>query len=411
MRSSTLPRAAHVPRTNRNLINVVALLLALCWLVLLAVTLTTKFDDFTYHRLAARNLMQSGNPYVPLPDRGGESPYAYPPLFAFLVQPLGLLDQATTQWIWYGCNVLFLSAFAFVCIRLTKSELVRQYWGIMLLGAVVAPPVRLSLQLGQVSILLALLMVLGFATARRSTGATGILLALASIIKLYPAALGAYYLLRGPRKVILWSVVAGIFLLALPLPWYGLAPYAGYFAKMRASTYYPYAADFNISIIGFTERLFSATRYAVPIIDAPVLARASAVVGLVVVFAGCIWSSWRQGTTFGYLLQFNVWLCGMMLLSPSNGYYNLVLLLLPLLTALRYLEIQPDRGVRNWLVIATALACIPPAWSNWHEGLYQMTHVGWGLLLLTPSIYGLVIYFMLFIHLVRRDRDALNGAD
>ena len=92
----------------------------------------------------------------------------------------------------------------------------------------------------------------------------------------------------------------------------------------------------------------------------------------------------------------------MLLLTPANGYYNLVLLLLPCLAILRYLELSADRHVRTWLVIATALVCIPTGWTSAHPWLYQTLHIGWGLLVLTPPLYGLLLYFIVSVQLARR---------
>jgi len=69
----------------------------------------------------------------------------------------------------------------------------------------------------------------------------------------------------------------------------------------------------------------------------------------------------------------------MLLLSPINGYYNLVLLLLPLLAALGHLECYPDRRALRWLILATALVCIPPGWTHVHPAIYDTLHRGMGL--------------------------------
>jgi hypothetical protein len=92
----------------------------------------------------------------------------------------------------------------------------------------------------------------------------------------------------------------------------------------------------------------------------------------------------------------------MLLLAPINGYYNLVLLLLPLLAALKHLEQQPDRRAARWLILATALAWFPPGWTDVHPAVYDALHRGVGLLVLTPAIYGLAIYLGLLLWLARR---------
>jgi hypothetical protein len=140
----------------------------------------------------------------------------------------------------------------------------------------------------------------------------------------------------------------------------------------------------------------------VPLLDAPLLARALTIVSSLLVLGACLWVRDRGDGDRQRLLEYSLWLCAMLLLSPINGSYNLVLLLLPLLMILGRLEQKPDRRVRNWLILGTALACFPPAWSNGLPAIYNAVHVGWGTLVLTPAFYGLLVYIGLLVWLIRR---------
>lgn len=395
-------------------INVVALVLALGWLVLVSLTLTQQTDDYKQYWQAARDLLQYGDPYASTPDwrLGVQQPatsgtasaitYPYPPLLAYIIQPLGLLSHSAGQRIWFGINTIALFGLIALCIDLSRSVLARRYWGVVVLGMVLAPPTRLSLQLGQVSILIALMLVLSLVLARRSPAGSGLLLALASLIKLYPAFLGLLYLFRRWYRAIGWGIAAGVVLVAVSVLVYGVTPYINYLEKVLLSGYYPYAAEFNISIVGFWNRLLSASRYAVPLLDSPGTARVLSLLSGLGVLGICGWQAGKPPDEPGAVLQFGIWLCGMLFLSPVNGYYNLVLLLLPLLSVLYYLEQHADRRLRTWLMIGTALVCIPPGWSKAVGSLYNAVHTGWGLLLLTPAIYGLAIYLGLLVFTVRQ---------
>ena len=397
-------------------INLGTLALALCWLALVGATLTPTLDDFKQYWQASVNLLQSGDPYATTPEPGllagqaagaaakGITVYPYPPLLAYLIQPLGWLEHWQAQWIWFGMNCIALSGLIWLCIHLSGSVLARRYWGMVALGTLLAPPTRLSLQLGQVSIILALLIVGAFAARRRSPAAAGGLLALAALIKLYPALLGLFYAFRRSRAVVWWGVAIGLSIFGLSVLAYGIDPYTSYLRKELFSGAYPFAAEFNISLVGFWDRLLSASNYAVPLTEWPRLARLIAAMLGVGVLGMCFSGGRVPADGDGELLQLGVWLCAMLLLSPVNGYYNLVLLLLPLLSVLRYLEQHPDRQVRNWLIVGTALVCIPPGWTNFYPDLYEGLHRGLGLLLLTPAIYGLLIYLGLLAVLARRSR-------
>jgi len=401
------------------LINLGALALAFVWLALIAVTLTPANDDFQQYWQASVNLLQSGDPYATTPEPGSANHagaasgtivifYPYPPLLAYLIQPLARLQHWQAQRVWFGMNCLALSALIWLCIRLSESTLARRYWGVVVLGTLLAPPTRLSLQLGQVSIMLGLLIVAGFAVSRRRPALAGVLLALTTLIKLYPGLLGLFYASRRSRRVVWWTIASGALIFTLSALAYGIAPYASYLRKDLLSGSYPYAAEFNISLVGFWDRLLSVSDFAEPLLVWPGLARMIVAALSFGVLAVCTWAGGDSGDALARLLRLGVWLCAMLLLSPVNGYYNLVLLLLPLLSALLYLERYPERRVSHWLVVATALICIPPGWTDVHPALYDALHRGAGLLLLTPAIYGLTIYLGLLALLIRRSAARAN---
>jgi hypothetical protein len=311
--------------------------------------------------------------------------------------------------VWFGLNGALLAGLIVLSIRLSNSAFARRYWGLVALGTLIIPPTRLGLQLGQIGILLAFLLVVSLALARRRAGVAGALLALASLIKLYPAFLGIYYALRRPRRVLWWCIVAGVLIVGLSVVAYGITPYISYMQRLRAGSYYPYAAEFNTSLYGFWSRLFVPNHFGIQVANLPLLATILTALSGLGVLSLCFWVGAGAADDLAAQLQHGVWLCGMMLLSPLNGVYNLVLLLFPLLVILRYLEQYPDRGVRNWLLLATALVCVRPLWSGWSSALDYFVHVGWGLLLLAPPFYGLLIYLVLLAaQLARRCRRAAD---
>lgn len=393
-------------KDRRSILNAVALALACGWLLLVSQTLDPAIDDFERYWQAAVDLRQAGDPYVTRAD------YFYPPFFVYLMQPFGSLEHEQGQWVWFGVNCVALGGFIALCIRLSRSELARHFWGVVALGMAVAPPTRLTLQLGQISLVLALAVAGMVVLERRYAPLSGLLLALASLVRLNPAFLGLYYFLRRPRSVAWWSIGMGVALVALSLLVYGPTHYESYFDTIVRSNVdrqgaYPYAADHNISLFGFWSRMFTLNRHAVPLLDAPLLAYLLTALSSLGVLGLCLWVGRREPGSGGALPGFGVWLCGMMLLLPTNGYYNLVILLLPLLAVVRHLEHpHPSRAsqtsrVRVWLVLAAALVCVPPGWTSAHPWLHTSLHTGWGLFALTPSFYGVLALMGLFAVLAR----------
>ena len=407
--ASLLAALAARPR----LLNIICALLTLGWLALVSTTLSTDINDARQYWRGASDMLTLGDPYASTPDRATiaelqstgrnnfeASYYLYPPLFAYLAQPLGMLNERQAQLVIFGLNIVGLSGLIWLCLQVSASNFAKRYWGLVALMAMVVPFTRLSLQLGQVSIMLTLTIVGAYTLAKFPGPLAGLLNALAAMIKIYPLLLWCYYLWRGPRRTFWWSLFAAVLLLISSLVIYGSAPYASFIEKVLRSAAYPYAAEHNISLVGFFSRMLTVHRYGVAPLIMPWLAQLLGAMTSLAVLGGCLWATARASTSAAPLV-FSVWLCTMLLISPANGYYNLVALLFPLLCGLRALEIQPDRNARNLLVLATALSCIPPGWSS-ALPIYTLVHTGWGLLLLTPSLYGLCLYLGLMIWLAQR---------
>lgn len=157
--------------------------------------------DFTSYYIAAQALGQGLSPYDPavqaqLASAYGKlelAAYLYPPVIADILRPLAALPLPMAGLVWFGLNVLWV-VLAARCItwlvRLPGYGVV----GVCLLS-ILNPAVHHTLELGQVSSLL-LVLISGalLALGRQSRGAWsdvlgGLLLALATMIKLFPAVL------------------------------------------------------------------------------------------------------------------------------------------------------------------------------------------------------------------------------
>jgi hypothetical protein len=380
-----------VARERRaRLLNRVCVVLALLWVALVGLTLAPEPDDFQTYWRGAWSVAQYGDPYALIHGRQQPNMYIYPPLFAYLMLPLGAVSLRAGQIIWFGVNVVMLAGLIAMCIRASHSVLARRYWGVLALLVAVAPPTRLSLQLGQVSILMALVMLGSFLLAKRRAHLSGLLLASSCLIKVFPATLALYFVLRR-RVALLWAGVAGIAIVGVSLLVHGLAPYSNYLAKVVLGRDYPYFGEHNVSLFGFWGRLFTPNDYGVALADAPLLARALVIGCGLLVLAICAWASLGRENALAEPLRFGAWLGAMMLVSPSNGTYTFVVLLLPLLAVLRVFERTGDRRVLLWLCACAGLLCWPPAWTDWQPWLYNHLHTGWGLLFLTPAFYGLLL--------------------
>lgn len=178
--------------------------------------------------------------------------YLYPPLLAILFEPLTALpcDQAIHDWmlcnlgLWALCTALLvywlhtLLAAGTTGTTGTRATLrtrlllwLRGELDTPLLAAmgvvalsVLAWPVLQGLLMGQVNlVLLAVLLCVPLLVRRKWYVAAGLLLAFATMLKLLPALLIVYYLMRGRRRVVLGALLglallSGVILLAVRPP-------------------------------------------------------------------------------------------------------------------------------------------------------------------------------------------------
>jgi hypothetical protein len=168
-------------------------------------------DFYTYYR-TAQVLRQGGDIY----HSGISPPYVYPPLLAALVTPLSLLLPTPATILWKILQHLCLLGAGALLVSLLPRRLRPLAAGLLLLGALTIP-VQDEIQLGESNSLI-LLLVAGaiWLVAQQGLGsggwgweqgnrvplvAAGLLLALATSIKVLPLLLIVYFWARGPRAV------------------------------------------------------------------------------------------------------------------------------------------------------------------------------------------------------------------
>ncbi len=389
------------------LINLCFAALALLIIASIGFNLGPEHDDSAQYRQAARNLIIAGDPYATTGAGDAEAPpYPNPPLLAYLLLPGVALDADSWRMVWFVLNATALVALYCLSLWIARPPGLRYYWGGLAAAVAVAPPNYLCLLYGQLGIVLALVLVAGFALAERRPALTGGFLALATLIKLYPGLMGIYYLLRGPRRVLLWAALFTVPLLAIPLLFHGLQPYRSYLERVLLSSFYPYAAEFNVSLTGFLRRLLtiSGTRFT-PLADQPLLANGLTLLVALLILGLCVRGSSSPGP-LGALLGFSLWLCASLLLAPVNGYYNLGGLLLPMLVLVRALHRYRSVWLNAAMVLATVLLLLPSEWYRLYPALNAALLRGWGLLFLVPPLFGLLGYLALLAMLAERHRQA-----
>lgn len=383
-------------------------------------------DDFHIFRQAGIDLASTGNPYhsTPAPETARSLPmtaaaetkvFLYPPLAAHLFRPFAFFPPQQAQDLWFVLNVALL-----IVVFLTAWRgLAPSSWQPWVLPAFVlyflSPPVLLTFNLCQVSLLLAALILPAWHLSSRFPAGAGLLLAVAAHIKLFPALLGFAFIRTAPR-VIGWAVFFVVLLAAFVTMAGGAGQWSAFLQTTLSSSFYPVTGEFNISLNGFFRRLFVENPHTQALADAPLAAAILTAVSALVVFGACLRLTLKAspacpadtvreadrrhpcGAVQTNPLVFSAWIIGMLLISPLNGFYNHTLLVFPFLAILARLSgTDPEPGTRRrrffQLCFVTLLACWwPPGWAEKVISLNIWLRQGWHILLLAPAFYGLVLF-------------------
>jgi len=197
--------------------------------------------DFSAYWLAGRHVAAGEPLYLPAqlsgpfePQALGQFLYLYPPFLAVAVAPLAALfpTYGPAMAVWSAAGAVVAAA---VVLAVGRSEaLVRDRSSALVLrgAAFVFPPLVAELILGNVHVLLlGLLAVAWLATrkeGRRAEAVAGVAVGIAALIKLFPAVVLVWFVLRGRWRAAAWGVAAALALAVATLPVVGLEPWLQY---------------------------------------------------------------------------------------------------------------------------------------------------------------------------------------
>lgn len=192
--------------------------------------------------------------------------YLYPPLLAQMLVPVAVaFDLTTGQVLWFAANVLITVA---TVALLAQALPMSQRPGLWLAAALFVP-VAQALYIGQITVILLALIAWAWvamhADQRRLAGA---LLALAAWLKVYPAVLVLYLLLKRDWRSVQGVALAGFALLAAQVAISGPEQMLHFFQVLFDLTEdgQPFAAYENLSAFAFASRLFETNAQVQPLV-------------------------------------------------------------------------------------------------------------------------------------------------
>ncbi|MCA9873446.1 MAG: DUF2029 domain-containing protein [Anaerolineales bacterium] len=292
--------------------------------------------DFKAYYIAAQ-LLRDGQPiYDPvLQDNAGialgfapdQVYYVYPSVLAHLLLPLSRVSIETAARYWNGLNLVLLVGSLALLTRsfALRQRLGRHYPWLIILFALAAP-VFSALRIGQANIwLLFLLAAMVYFYRDGRLGLAGSALALATVIKIFPAALLLWFLWRREYRVLVafggtWVAVLGLNALILAaggrdwlLDWH-------YFTRVLPQVGPPRQRD-NQALAGFL------SRFALPEMERLLLL---AGFSLVIVGVTAV-STWRVRLAIHerYTYWLALWLPALLLVGGITWTTTLILLLIP----------------------------------------------------------------------------------
>ena len=279
-------------------------------------------DDFLQYWNGASSVAAGQNPYGWLAENRpqGIHDYIYPPLPALLLAPVALVpDYPTARWLWLGLSLVALGLGLGLIWRASGLFLwtlrePRRHAALMDLVALLPFGVTLqwasgALGFGQLTPELLLVLAGAFAAAgARRWAAAGVLVALGAWLRVFPALLGGYFLLRRHWRACLAFAFTGLALGVVSVALLGWEAHWLYLTRAGPAYSQWLSGPFNVSITGFFTRLFIPNLHTTPVVEADALGRAAiALVGLAILgvsgyalwrAAGreqvaLVWRSWR----------------------------------------------------------------------------------------------------------------------
>jgi Glycosyltransferase family 87 len=257
---------------------------------------------------------------------------AHPPASVLLALPFAQLSYADAVLAW---NTVSLLAFLGSLVIVAKVLPVPTNLYLPILALLTfCHPLYGNLHSGQLTLILVLLVTAVWALERSGrSAAAGLVMGIATAIKLFPAYLAAYYIARGQFRPLRTAAFSFTTITVLTLLLLGLDTYRDYVCVVLPHQTKFRSFGYNLSIAGFWHKLFDPEgerRWMSPLWASPVLARwAIGISDLWVTFlVGTL--AYRARTPAQRDLAFAIVIVAMLLVSPVTWDISLPLLLIPI---------------------------------------------------------------------------------
>lgn len=286
--------------------------------------------------------------------------YFHPPFAALWAWPFSFLSYKTAFVLVGFGSLLLLSLSARM---LGEGLLWPRSWPLILLAGLYWFPVWACLATGQVSMLVAFLIIAAWLLRKKGYPfLAGGALGLAALLKLYPGLFLLFFIVRREKRALAGMLACGISGLLLTfwaVGWDDLVYYAVVQMPLDGRIYA--AHPLNLAPFAVLSKLFGLSdQWVASAIPAPELQLYAGLAFSVIILAGTVWV-WLQRRDQAEWddLAFGLSCTAMLLISPIVWQHYLVVMLLPVLLLLRACRHTPVQ--RNLLLLALMLLSLPDA--------------------------------------------------
>ena len=333
--------------------------------------------DFAQDIAAGRILAANGDPYAAnfaathaqvlgIPSTDGYPYLPHPPLVIALSWPFAGMTFGAAALSWFAGSLACAFVLAIVLSGFARSQtgfsLPRLPEALLCFGGLLVwPPVLYNLEKGQFSILIAMLIALGWVSlTRRGCRAGGICIGLAAALKLFPALLGLYLMIRH-RRAAIWFVITGVAATMLPLFWLGWRAVPEFIAQAAGNlSYWQTWPAVTYSLRGLAARVLIGSNWSLAVMHAPQAATAIVMVSSTVLIAIAVHATLRHASREDSDdLLFAIWSILLLPLNPLAMGHNGVLLALPIVLIGRALATDPSASLKVLWVAGCVLVSIP----------------------------------------------------
>lgn len=200
-------------------------------------------SDFTVFYSAAEVLTEDKNPYdhsVLKPVIRQHRPYEaaftylYPPTAALVFTPLLIFKFKFAVYAWVLITIASLYGIAYLAQSLIGRKFTLRDWSLITIVFILLGPIYTNMRLGQVNILLAFLfMLMLWAFHKKKYNIAGTSLAALALIKVFPAALLFYFIVKKQWRAVAATIVAGLIILTVSIAAFGFQAHLNYADTLR----------------------------------------------------------------------------------------------------------------------------------------------------------------------------------